>query len=168
MLPTSKSSQLQFAQPPLTSTPPHSQACHKLEHISRERHLWVKFFHSTKHLLRQPIDLSQIGTSLFEISICRAGILEEKWDDEDALQIVPRFWHGAGHPKETPRWPIALMGDYVVVQEGQSFSWVPTDNPNELPISTFTYPAGTSEWKISYMDPVTSTFYLISVLGYSV
>ncbi len=46
-------------------------------------------------MLRRPIDLKQVGASEVEIELCRTELLEEKWREEEALSVVPRFWRGA-------------------------------------------------------------------------
>lgn len=132
--------------------------------MSREKHLWIRFFHSTEHMLRQPIGLNQIGTPQFEISICRAELLEEKWDDENALQTVPHFWRSTENSRRQWHRRVAMMGDYMVTSDGQTFAWLPTDNSNELPIPTFGYPAVANRRRISFVNPMTSTFYLIYFL----
>ncbi len=128
--------------------------------MSREKHLWIRFFHS--------IDLRQLGTSKFETSICRAEILEEKWNDEDALQIIPNFWRAGVHlhPGETVRSPIAIMGDYPVIQAKNKISWFSTQNgPGECPVFTLAQPSASSDRV--YMDPLTGTLYLLSFLEHS-
>lgn len=97
--------------------------------------------------------------SQFEISICRAEILEAKWNDEDALKIVPRFWRG---PKGLPHLPVAILGDYIVFWAGQFFSWASIHRLDELPLPALASPDERPQ-KMSYMDLMTSTLYLVSL-----
>ncbi len=113
-------------------------------------------------MLRHPIDLKRVGESEVEINLCRAEILEEKWRNEDALWIVPRFWREAPRAEDFNRECVAIMGDNIVVKQGEQLDWIPIHNIN-----------GPSLWGLPYVedqtcfmsdkDLRTSTRYLISI-----
>lgn len=137
-----------------------------MNQLSREQHLWIRFFDRTKYTLRQPIQLEQLGTTNFEKSICRAERLERIWSDEGALGTALRFWRETSD-SGTPNYgePVAIMGDYVIFRksnaysEQQLFTWTSARSWNGPPVVQIYLPL-TFPFIESYMDLDTGIFYV--------
>lgn len=140
--------------------------------LSRERHLWVRFFNQTKHMLRQPIELEHLGTVEFEKSICRAEVLERIWSDKDVLGTAPYFWCKSvdGYGGKSCRGsPVAIMGDYIIFQHTytydswQDFTWVSAYGQGGPVVFQIRVDVELDIPDIrSYMDLDTGVFYIIS------
>lgn len=136
--------------------------------LSRERHLWIRVFNKTKHMLRPVIDLDQEKWSELERVMARAEILERKWSDKDALWVAPRYWRsktralGSRHEE-----PVAIMEEYVVFKrsfwDGQqtSYTWANIHSMDGPAVFTHVVPP-LLESATHYMDSAGGTFFVVS------
>lgn len=143
-----------------------------MEQLSRDRHLWIKYFNQTRGLTCPVLYLLQIGTSEFERIICQTIMLERVWGNDSALQSIPRCWRGGSCPSEELRGePICIMGEYVILRSPSSptdmtlFTWL-SIRDREGPI-ILKYEAVNFNRLRTFMDHDTNTFYASSIDGLS-
>lgn len=142
-----------------------TKVCRKIEQLSRERHLWIKFSRRTERMLCPRLNLKSIGASEFEITICRVEMLEENWGNKDTPLNAPLFWRGVfpqGARDYDGRDCVAILGANIVVFREGVLSWVPIQNMKGPPLCSLSLPAREDQWSIArycYLRPRTLYFF---------
>ncbi|KAF9445850.1 hypothetical protein P691DRAFT_830074 [Macrolepiota fuliginosa MF-IS2] len=134
------------------------QTCQRLNRLSRERHLWIRIFNQTQHMLRPTTDVGQKGAFEVERTIAQAEVLERLWTNAEELWIAPRYWRGASQfPK--PGQPKVIMGEYVVFlcHNPRMYIWIFIHDIDKTIAFEFAVPSIFT----SYLDPMEKTFFVI-------
>ncbi|KAJ3573833.1 hypothetical protein NP233_g2174 [Leucocoprinus birnbaumii] len=135
----------------------YGHVCHKLNEISRERHLWLRLT-SRAHVTLSDID--KMTDLELEKALLKPDVLEKKWEDKTQLSICPPFQRSSRNGHNSCGTPVAIMGDYIVIQGGSTYKWLSIldmDSEPDLILETKISP----QWLVHQLDHACTTFTLV-------